>query len=107
MAKHREPLHPQLLTSSSIMSLQRSTHSSHMYTLGPAMSLRTSSWPLPQNVQDNLLASLFSISGWSAFKYFINYAIGLASLALRKLSLSASCSTFFSVFPACFGVKFH
>src|SRR5262249_39845176 len=34
-----------------MMSLQRSMHSSQMYTVGPAMSLRTSSWLLPQNEQ--------------------------------------------------------
>ena len=55
------------LTSSSMISLQRSTHSSHMYTLGPAINLRTSSWPLPQKVQDNLLLSLFSICTGSSF----------------------------------------
>src|SRR5262249_30417214 len=32
-----------------MMSLQSSMHSSQMYTVGPAMSLRTSFWLLPQN----------------------------------------------------------
>src|SRR5919106_6932166 len=35
--------------SSAMMSLQSSMHSSQMYTVGPAMSLRTSFWLLPQN----------------------------------------------------------
>src|SRR6516225_4445847 len=37
--------------SSPTMSMQSSTHSSQMNTVGPAMSLRTSCWLLPQNVQ--------------------------------------------------------
>ncbi len=31
--------------------MQSSTHSSQMNTVGPAMSLRTSCWDLPQNEQ--------------------------------------------------------
>src|SRR6266576_283467 len=34
-----------------MMSLHRSMHSSQMYTVGPAISLRTSSWLFPQNEQ--------------------------------------------------------
>ncbi len=34
-----------------MMSLQSSTHSSQMNTDGPAISLRTSCWLLPQNEQ--------------------------------------------------------
>src|SRR6188768_3500873 len=37
--------------SSLIMSTQSSTHSSQTNTVGPAMSLRTSCWLLPQNEQ--------------------------------------------------------
>src|SRR5260221_12882867 len=37
-----------------MMSLQRSMHSSQMYTVGPAMSSRPSSWLLPQNEQTRL-----------------------------------------------------
>ena len=37
------------LISSSIISLQRSTHSLHIYTLGPAISFFTSSCDFPQN----------------------------------------------------------
>src|ERR1700677_3891489 len=39
------------LFSSRMMSMQSSTHSSQMKTVGPAMSLRTSCWDLPQNEQ--------------------------------------------------------
>jgi hypothetical protein len=38
-------------TSSRMMSLHRSTHSSQMNTDGPAISLRTSCWLLPQKEQ--------------------------------------------------------
>src|ERR1700712_2736623 len=34
-----------------MMSMQSSTHSSQMNTVGPAISLRTSCWLLPQNEQ--------------------------------------------------------
>src|SRR5579862_3305924 len=37
--------------SSAMMSLQTSTHSSQMKTVGPAMSFRTSFWSLLQNEQ--------------------------------------------------------
>src|SRR5881628_3175465 len=39
------------LFSSRIMSMHSSTHSSQMNTVGPAISLRTSCWLLPQNEQ--------------------------------------------------------
>src|ERR1700692_2432974 len=39
------------LFSSRMISMHSSTHSSQMYTVGPAMSLRTSCWLLPQNEQ--------------------------------------------------------
>src|SRR5690606_33144851 len=39
------------LCSSRMMSMQSSTHSSQMNTVGPAISLRTSCWLLPQNEQ--------------------------------------------------------
>src|SRR6266700_2181342 len=39
------------LFSSPMMSMHSSTHSSQINTVGPAMSLRTSCWLLPQNVQ--------------------------------------------------------
>src|SRR6266404_3453708 len=34
-----------------MMSLHRSMHSSQMYTVGPAINFRTSSWLFPQNEQ--------------------------------------------------------
>src|SRR5216684_1922143 len=39
------------LFSSRMISMHSSTHSSQINTVGPAMSLRTSCWLLPQNVQ--------------------------------------------------------
>src|SRR2546428_14162501 len=42
-----------------MMSLQSSMHSSQMNTDGPAMSLRTSCWLLPQNEQYNSLSPEF------------------------------------------------
>src|ERR1700743_382438 len=39
------------LFSSRMMSMQSSTHSSQMKTVGPAISFRTSCWLLPQNEQ--------------------------------------------------------
>jgi hypothetical protein len=43
------------LISSRMMSLHKSTHSSQIYTDGPAISLRTSCWLLPQKEQYNNL----------------------------------------------------
>jgi hypothetical protein len=45
------PVPVSVLASSRMMSLQRSMHSSQMNTDGPAMSLRTSCWLLPQKEQ--------------------------------------------------------
>src|SRR3546814_10224746 len=42
-------------SSSRMMSLHSSTHSSQMNTLGPAISLRTSCWLFPQNEQYRIL----------------------------------------------------
>src|SRR5271167_3621247 len=39
------------LFSSRMISMQSSTHSSQMNTVGPAINLRTSCWLLPQNEQ--------------------------------------------------------
>src|SRR6185437_7251404 len=41
--------------SSRMMSMHNSTHSSQMNTVGPAMSLRTSCWLLPQKEQYRVL----------------------------------------------------
>jgi hypothetical protein len=43
--------------SSAMMSLQTSTHSSQMKTVGPAISFRTSFWSLLQNEQRRLSPS--------------------------------------------------
>src|SRR6266478_4807380 len=40
-----------VLCSARMISMQSSTHSSQMNTVGPAMSLRTSCWLLPQKEQ--------------------------------------------------------
>jgi hypothetical protein len=42
---------PETFVSSRMMSMHSSTHSSQMNTVGPAISLRTSCWLLPQNEQ--------------------------------------------------------
>src|SRR5579871_6715169 len=44
-----------VLLSSRMMSMQSSTHSSQMNTVGPAISLRTSCWLLPQKEQYSVL----------------------------------------------------
>src|SRR5262245_58132700 len=50
-----------------MMSLQTSTHSSQMKTVGPAMSLRTSFWSLLQKEQRRTsLSPFFFISTWTA-----------------------------------------
>ncbi len=48
--------------SSAMMSLQTSTHSSQMNTVGPAMSFRTSFWPLLQNEQRSSSGSPFFLT---------------------------------------------
>ena len=47
--------------SSAMMSLQTSTHSSQMKTVGPAISLRTSLWSLLQNEQRRVSPSFLFI----------------------------------------------
>src|SRR5205814_9156657 len=42
------------LFSSRMISMHSSTHSSQMKTVGPAISLRTSCWLLPQNEQSSV-----------------------------------------------------
>src|SRR5436853_7842118 len=84
------------LFSSRMMSMQSSTHSSQMKTVGPAMSLRTSCWLLPQNEQYSvllespplalLMANLRSIVRETARTAPIS--IRLSILALRNSSVS-------------------
>src|ERR1041384_4913994 len=50
------------LLSSAMMSLQTSTHSSQMKTVGPAISLRTSFWSLLQNEQRRISVSPFFLT---------------------------------------------
>src|SRR3569833_2527474 len=47
------------LFSSRMMSMQSSTHSSQMKTVGPAISLRSSCWLLPQNEQYSVFLESF------------------------------------------------
>src|SRR5688572_18800006 len=54
----RAPPRDSNLLSSAMMSLQTSTHSSQMKTVGPAISLRTSFWSLLQNEQRRISPSL-------------------------------------------------
>src|SRR5262247_4170755 len=53
----RAPPRASNLLSSAMMSLQTSTHSSQMKTVGPAISLRTSFWSLLQNEQRRISES--------------------------------------------------
>src|SRR6185436_12980523 len=53
----RAPPRASNLLSSAMMSLQTSTHSSQMNTVGPAISLRTSFWSLLQNEQRRISPS--------------------------------------------------
>src|SRR5258706_11971066 len=53
----RAPPRASNLLSSAMMSLQTSTHSSQMKTVGPAISLRTSFWSLLQNEQRRISPS--------------------------------------------------
>ena len=50
-SKDGVPTPKEILCSSRMISMHSSTHSSQMNTVGPAMSLRTSCWLLPQKEQ--------------------------------------------------------
>src|SRR6187431_772891 len=66
--------------SSAMMSLQTSTHSSQMKTVGPAISLRTSFWSLLQNEQRRISPS----------PAFLTMGFGLYALGSRTLGFPAS-----------------
>src|SRR3989338_10966511 len=87
-------------TSSLMMSLQRSTHSSQTNTEGPAISLRTSCWLLPQNEQySNLPLSSPLLNRSSDIKLPLKFAAGSVSRD-RKLGNSiASWQTLEDVLP--------
>src|ERR1044071_61919 len=75
--------------SSAMMSLQTSTHSSQMKTVGPAISLRTSFWSLLQNEQRRISDSPFFFiragpegSSLSPRDYLVNDTI---LLGLRRI----------------------
>src|SRR3954465_15828217 len=62
----RAPPRASNLLSSAMMSLQTSTHSSQIKTVGPAISLRTSFWSLLQNEQRRISPSPFFLTtGWT------------------------------------------
>src|SRR3712207_3187447 len=55
------------VSSSSMISLQRSMHSSQMYTPGPAISFLTCRWLLPQKLQSS--CSLLSVGRAISLRY--------------------------------------
>jgi hypothetical protein len=57
--------------SSRMMSLHSSMHSSQMNTDGPAISLRTSCWLLPQNEQYNSFSPLVFLSAITSFSLYL------------------------------------
>src|ERR1700743_642700 len=59
------------LFSSRMMSMQSSTHSSQMKTVGPAISLRTSCWLLPQKEQYSVFLESLDV----------DFVIGLPALS--------------------------
>src|SRR5881392_1237273 len=72
------------LFSSRMMSMHNSTHSSQMNTVGPAISLRTSCWLLPQKEQYSVFFSWairFSQARWSG-------PIGSRTFSVKDRSLS-------------------
>src|SRR5580658_8464208 len=84
-------------SSSRMMSLQSSTHSSQTNTEGPAMSLRTSCWLLPQNEQYSSLPSSLrprgsSLIGWHPLiaLYSVYIAWGRPPVQ-RPASLARAC----------------
>src|SRR5712672_1353337 len=77
------------LVSSWMMSLHSSTHSSQMNTLGPAMSLRTSCWFLPQNEQKCV--------------FFESPPATLLILALRQSRAPAPSKFLYSTSPVFYG----
>src|ERR671911_2815359 len=88
----REPPRASNRLSSAMMSLQTSTHSSQMKTVGPAMSLRTSFWSLLQNEQRRISPSpvFFTIKapcpGLRSFTdYFVNNTVFLALLGTHDV----------------------
>src|ERR1700744_2382753 len=60
-----------VLCSSRMMSMQSSTHSSQMNTVGPAISLRTSCWLLPQKEQYSVFFESLEVDLVIAFPIFL------------------------------------
>src|SRR5580658_9059145 len=79
------------LFSSRMMSMHSSTHSSQMYTVGPAMSLRTSCWLFPQKEQKSVfLGSLPVTLAILVFRrprgVSIPHMRGVLSASLREMA---------------------
>src|SRR5688572_28409285 len=74
--------------SSAMMSLQTSTHSSQMNTVGPAMSLRTSFWSLLQNEQRRISPSpaFITMDTLGPFSnYVVNHSVCLALIGTHDV----------------------
>src|SRR4051794_33764083 len=71
--------------SSAMMSLQTSTHSSQMNTVGPAMSFRTSFWSLLQNEQRRTSASpdFFTIFSLTCGEHYVGRGLQPAKADLK------------------------
>src|SRR5436189_1988018 len=69
------------LLSSAMMSLQTSTHSSQMNTVGPALSLRTSFWSLLQKEHRRTSVSPAFLTIYPSPKPFAPKLFGLRSFA--------------------------
>src|SRR5271155_126477 len=75
-------------SSSSMISLQRSMHSSQMYTPGPAISFLTCRWDLPQKLQRS--CSLESVGRAMRF-LSAGERRSVARARSRRLALPGSC----------------
>src|ERR1700729_3566356 len=82
-----------VLLSSRMISMHNSTHSSQMNTVGPAMSLRTSCWLLPQKEQYSVFLESVEVDfvigcPWPpAGGFHSTYEKHIASLVTGLLSL--------------------
>src|SRR5438309_1339729 len=65
-----------VVSSSSMISLQRSMHSSQMYTPGPAISFLTCRWLLPQKLQRSCSLPSLALAMQSPFTPKSQFALG-------------------------------
>src|SRR6185312_14283915 len=97
----------EVLFSSRMISMQSSTHSSQMKTVGPAISLRTSCWLLPQNEQysvflDSPLTLLIPVSFTSRLSRIPHpksYAEFLSSMTSARHASQASINIRLTLLP--------